>query len=82
VRLVDDHQRAVVMKEVCEGEPHAVAAVDALHRVERLDPRKMRLELLVVRVDLAVRRVGDAEGLGRADDEAGLSADILGADVG
>jgi hypothetical protein len=88
VRLVDDHQRAVVVQEICEGEPHALAELlriirrPLFHRVERRNPREVGLKFLVMGVDLAVRGVGDAEGLDRADDEAGLPADVLGADVG
>ena len=77
VRLVYDHQRPVDVHQVSEREFRPAAVQRLQPRRKPPQPTEMRLQILVVGVDLAAFGILYPQGLDRADDDAAAIADIL-----
>ena len=77
MRLVHDHQRAVEAEQVGEGVFES-AVLQPRQAGRRMRQRgEMRLQVLVVGIDLAAFGVLDAQGLDGADDDAATAADVV-----
>ena len=77
VRLVHDHERAVEVHEVDEGEFNAPAVRPLKLRRSGGQGGEVRLHLFVVGVDLAANGVADPQGLDGADDDAAFIAHVV-----
>ena len=81
VRLVHDHERAVDVEQVGKREPDP-AAVEPFEPGRALgDGREVRLQVLVVGIDLAALGAPHSQGLDGAGDDAAVVAEIVGTDV-
>ena len=82
VRLVHDHQRAVEVEQVREGELDAAVFPWFETGCGLGDAGEVRFEVLVVGVDLAPLGVRDPKGLDGADHDAAMVAEIVRPDMG
>lgn len=82
VRLVHDHQGAMGVHQVGEGELHPAAVQPFQSRCRGGEAGEMRLHVLVMGIDLAALGVGNAQRLNGADDDAKLVADVVRAQLG
>jgi hypothetical protein len=77
VRLVHDHQRSMDVQQVGEGKFRPAPVELFQTGRQALQRAEMRLHVLIMRIDLAAFRVRHPQGLNRADDDAGVVANVM-----